>query len=63
MLSLLTKASEQEITWRKSGDAALIADETDEAEVCFDQGRAWKVTVETLRQALRVIVTGHPRDR
>ena len=60
VLSLLTKASEQEITWRKSADAALIADDTDEADVCFDQGRAWKATVETLRQALRVIVT-HPR--
>ncbi len=60
VLSLLTRASEQEITWRNSADAALIADDTDEADVCFDQGRAWKATVETLRQALRVIVT-HPR--
>jgi len=57
VLSLLTKASEQEITWRKSADAALVADDTDEADVCSDQGRAWKATVETLRQALRVIVT------
>ncbi|MDQ4006771.1 MAG: hypothetical protein M3211_01585 [Actinomycetota bacterium] len=56
VLTLLTEASEQEIAWRKSGNQALIAENGDEARVCFHECQAWLATVETLRAALRVIV-------
>jgi hypothetical protein len=56
VLTLMTKASEQEIEWRRSGRRAEAGGDSEEAEVCFGEGRAWRVTQETLRGALRVIV-------
>lgn len=56
VLTLLREASEQEIEWRRSGNLALMGDDTGEARVCFGEARSWGVTLETLRSALRVIV-------
>jgi hypothetical protein len=56
VLRLLHQAGEQEIEWRRSGNLALMGDETDEARVCFGEAHTWEVTLETLRSALRVIV-------
>jgi hypothetical protein len=56
VLTLLREASEQEITWRKSANLALIGDDTDEAKICFHEAAGWEATVETLRAALQVIV-------
>ena len=56
VLTLLREASEQEITWRKSANLALIGDDTDEAKICFHEAAGWESTVETLRAALQVIV-------
>jgi hypothetical protein len=55
VLTLIQQASEQEITWRRSGSIALAGDD-DEARVCFGEARGWDATRETLRAALRVIV-------
>jgi len=55
-LQLLRQASEQEVEWRKAGDAALIKGDSEAADACFHAGRAWQAAVDTLRRALRVIV-------
>lgn len=63
ILGLLRTASEQEISWRESADTALAGGDREEADVCRHEAAAWEQTVETLRGALRVVVTSTSRGR
>jgi hypothetical protein len=56
VLRLLKIASQEEIAWRQSYDEAAMTDDKDEAAACDTEAVGWAKTVETLRQALRVIV-------
>jgi T3SS (YopN, CesT) and YbjN peptide-binding chaperone 1/T3SS (YopN, CesT) and YbjN peptide-binding chaperone 3/TY-Chap C-terminal domain len=56
VLRLLKIASQEEIAWRQSYDEAAMTDDKDEAAACDTEAAGWAKTVETLRQALRVIV-------
>jgi T3SS (YopN, CesT) and YbjN peptide-binding chaperone 1/T3SS (YopN, CesT) and YbjN peptide-binding chaperone 3/TY-Chap C-terminal domain len=56
VLRLLKIASQEEIAWRQSHDEAAMTGDKDEAAASDAEAAGWAKTVETLRQALRVIV-------
>jgi T3SS (YopN, CesT) and YbjN peptide-binding chaperone 1/T3SS (YopN, CesT) and YbjN peptide-binding chaperone 3/TY-Chap C-terminal domain len=56
VLRLLKIASQEEIAWRQSYDEAAMTGDKDEAAASDAEAAGWAKTVETLRQALRVIV-------
>ncbi|MFL6133168.1 MAG: T3SS (YopN, CesT) and YbjN peptide-binding chaperone 1 [Nocardioidaceae bacterium] len=56
ILELITWNSQQEISWRKARDRALLAADTDEAEVSEREVQHAEATVNLLRRALRLVV-------
>jgi T3SS (YopN, CesT) and YbjN peptide-binding chaperone 1/T3SS (YopN, CesT) and YbjN peptide-binding chaperone 3/TY-Chap C-terminal domain len=56
VLKLLKISSQEEIAWRQSYDEAAMKGDRDEAAASDAEAVGWAKTVETLRQALRVIV-------
>jgi hypothetical protein len=56
VLRLLKISSQEEIAWRQSYDEAAMKGARDEAAASDAEATGWARTVETLRQALRVIV-------
>lgn len=56
LLRLIQEASEQDMAWRRSRDAAMLEGDEEEAAACEHEGTAWEETVNTLRGALRLIV-------
>jgi hypothetical protein len=56
VLDLITWNSRQEIAWRQARDAALLAGDGDEAEVCDEETTQAEQWVNVLRRALRMIV-------
>lgn len=63
ILLFLKLSSEQEIEWRTSAETAAAAGDADEAAACNHEAAGWQQTVETLRGALRLMVTADPPER
>lgn len=61
VLKLLKIASQEEIAWRQSYDEAAMKGDREEAAASDTEAAGWAKTVETLRQALRVIVERNRR--
>lgn len=58
ILAFIRTSSEQEIEWRKHAELASSIGDRAEVAACEHEGQAWAKTVESLRAALRVVVTG-----
>lgn len=63
ILLFLKLSSEQEIEWRKSAETAAAAGDAVEAAACNHEAAGWQQTLETLRGALRLVVTANPPER
>jgi len=57
ILRLLRESEEQQIAWRTSADTAAADRDRDEAEACRREASGWGRTIETLRGALRLVVS------
>jgi hypothetical protein len=55
ILQLLRTSADQEIEWRQSAEAAVLAGDKDEAAVCEHELRAWEGATQLLRRALRFV--------
>ncbi|RDI24082.1 hypothetical protein DEU38_111159 [Rhodococcus sp. AG1013] len=60
LLDYLRTTSEQEISWRESAEQARADGDSEEADVCDHEARAWAQTHEALRSALRVVALPDP---
>ncbi len=60
---LLRRASEEEISWRTRGDQAEATGDHDEFAAARHEAAGWAQTVETLRAALRVVVSAPDSER
>lgn len=56
VLEFITIAERDAIAWRSSAEEARGRGDEDEAGVCDHESRAWELTAELLRDALRVVV-------
>lgn len=63
ILSFLKICSQEEISWRQRADTAAAAGDREEADASNHEAAAWEQTVETLRGALRFVVTSGPSGR
>ncbi|MDH6680551.1 hypothetical protein M2284_004780 [Rhodococcus sp. LBL1] len=60
VLEYLRITKEQELSWRESSRTARAEDDSEEADVCDGEARAWAQTHESLRAALRLIALPEP---
>ncbi|MCL2536327.1 MAG: hypothetical protein FWE39_19370, partial [Nocardiaceae bacterium] len=60
VLEYLRITKEQEIEWHESAETARAQDDSEEADACDHEARAWAKTHESLRAALRVIALPDP---
>ncbi|CAM2813236.1 YbjN domain-containing protein [Prescottella defluvii] len=60
LLDHLRTTSEQEISWRESAEQARAEGNSEEADACDHEARAWAQTHESLRSALRVVALPGP---